>query len=65
MAIILMPAVLLLSLYHFGFAFASSRYNDEFRWVREYGGLIVFPVSVVTIAMCVIDFRRNRSSARS
>ncbi len=61
MAIILIPAVLLLSLYHFGFAFASHGYRGDLRWVRSYGGLIAFPVSVATIALCVVDFWRQRS----
>ena len=61
MAIILMPAVLLLSLFHFGYDFASDHYRSQLSWVRGYGGLIAFPVSVASIVMCVIDFRRNRS----
>ena len=60
MAIILMPAVLLLSLFHFGYAFASNRFYDQLQWARAYAGFIAFPVSVATIAACVIDFRRRR-----
>ena len=67
MAIIFLPAVLLLSLYHFGYDFASDgydkhRYGSQLSWVRGYGGLIAFLVSVLTIAICVIDFRRHRPS---
>lgn len=61
MAIILLPAVLLLSLYHFGY-FAGDRYHNMLGWVRSYGGFIAFLVSAASIAACVIDLRRHRSS---
>jgi hypothetical protein len=60
MAIIFLPAVLLLSLYQFGYQFGSDPYYiHEFGWVRSYGGLIAFAVSAASIAACVIDHRRH------
>jgi hypothetical protein len=58
MAIILLPAVLLLSLYHFGYYF-GDRYKDVLGWVRSYGGFIAFLVSSATIAACVVDLWRH------
>jgi hypothetical protein len=68
MAIILLPASLLLSLYQFGYAFGS---DDEIsvlgpaawpcrRWVGLCGGFIAFPVSAASIAACVVDLWMNR-----
>ena len=56
MAIIFLPAVLLLSLYHFGYTL--DRYKHD-SWVRSYGGLIAFVVSAASIAVCMIDYRRQ------
>ncbi len=53
MAIILLPAVVLLSLYQFGYEFASDQYHSQLGWVRDYGGLIAFPVGVLAIAACM------------
>jgi hypothetical protein len=60
MAIILLPVVLLLSLYHFGYTVVSDRYDHVLGWVRSYGGFIAFPVSVASIATCVVDLCRHR-----
>ena len=62
MAIIFLPAALLLSLFHFGYDFASDHYRHELGWVRSYGGgLIAFVVSSVSIAACVFDYHRGES----
>jgi hypothetical protein len=58
MGIILLPAVVLLSLYQFGYEFASSHYKNG-SWVRTYGGLIAFAVSVSSITACMIDYWRH------
>ena len=60
MAIILLPAILLLSLYHFGYEFGSDEYHDVLGWVRSYGGFIAFPVGVASITACVINLWRYR-----
>ena len=52
-ATILLPAVLLLSIYQFGYEFGSDKYRAEDGWVRAYGGAIAFPVSSPSIAACV------------
>ena len=59
-AIIFLPAVLLLSLYHFGYDFASDYYHHVLGWVRSYGGFIAFPVSAASIAVYVVDLWRRR-----
>lgn len=59
-AIILLPAVLMLSLYHFGYEFASDQYHHVLGWVRLYGGFIAFPVSAASIAACVFDLWKHR-----
>ena len=62
MAIIFLPAALLLSLFHFGYDFASDHYRHELGWVRSYGGgLIAFVVSSASIAACVFDYHRGES----
>jgi glycosyl transferase family 87 len=63
MAIIFLPAVLLLSLYHFGYDFASDKYDTVLGWVRSYGGFIAFPVGAASIGACVVDlWWRRRTS---
>jgi hypothetical protein len=62
MAIILLPAVLLLSLYHFGYAF-GDQYNNVLGWVRSYGGFMAFPVGAASITACVIDLWRHRCTS--
>ena len=60
MALVLLPAVLLLSLYQYGYDIASDYYGQVLGWVRSYGGFIAFPVSASSIAACVIVLgRRN------
>jgi hypothetical protein len=63
MATVLLPAVLLLSLYHFGYEFYSDTYTHEFHWVRSYGGFIAFAVSAVTITLCAINLRSRAASS--
>jgi hypothetical protein len=53
MAIVLIPAVLFLSLYQFGYQFGSDNYQKQLFWVRQYGGFIAFAVSVISIAAAV------------
>jgi len=53
MAIIFLPAVLLLSLFHAGFDSGFAQNPDG--WLRSYGGFIAFSVSVASIAACVFD----------
>jgi hypothetical protein len=55
MAIILLPAVLLLSLFHSGYDLGFVSDNS---WVRLYGGFIAFAVSTASIAACVVDHWR-------
>jgi hypothetical protein len=62
MALIFIPAILLLSLYQFGYQFGSDWYHNELGWVRNYGGFIAFPVSVVSLAVYL--FYRSRVVAR-
>ena len=65
MAIILLPAVLLLSLFSFGYEYASDHYRDELRWVRAYGGgLIAFVVSI-SIAAYVLTASAEHSEKAS
>jgi hypothetical protein len=54
MAIILMPAILLLSLYQFGYQFGSDAYNEELGWIRSYGGFIAFPVAIASIVIYLV-----------
>jgi hypothetical protein len=65
MAIILLPAVLALSLYHFGYAFGSDHYdrNSALSWVRSYGGFIAFAVSLASIVACMVDLCKHGSPA--
>ncbi len=51
MAVIFIPAILLLSLYQFGYQFGSDAYRKELGWVRSYGGFIAFPVSIASIML--------------
>ena len=60
MAIIFLPSVLLLSLYHFGYDFASDYYHHVLGWVRSYGGFIAFPVSTASVAVYVVDLWKRR-----
>jgi Glycosyltransferase family 87 len=55
MAIIFLPAVLLISLADFGYRFAS----DGFGWVRSYGGFIAFAVSAASITLCATTLWRS------
>jgi hypothetical protein len=59
MAIILLPAVLLVSLADFGYRFASDGYHDVLGWVRSYGGFIAFPVSAASITLCAFTLLRS------
>jgi hypothetical protein len=61
MAIILLPAVLLLSLHQIGYQFGSDSYNSELYWPQRYVGFIAFLVSTVSIAVCaVVQMHRPR-----
>jgi hypothetical protein len=62
MAIVLLPAVLLLSLYHFGFRFGSDGYNVVFGWVRSYGGFIAFAVAAASITLCATTLWRSSAT---
>jgi hypothetical protein len=66
MAVIFLPAILLLSLYQFGYQFGSDEYGERtgHHWVRSYGGLIAFAVSISSIAACMRDLRSRRRAAR-
>ncbi len=64
MAIILLPVVLLLSLYQFGYEFGTDQYHNQLGWVRDYGGLIAFPVGVLAIAVCMILTARGSPPRR-
>ena len=59
MAIVLLPAVLLLSLTDFGYRFASDGYYGVLGWVRSYAGFIAFPVSAASIAFCAFTLLRS------
>ncbi len=61
MAIIFMPAILLLSVYQFGYEIASHEYRDGFTWVRTYGALVGFALSFASITACMVDYRRLQS----
>jgi hypothetical protein len=52
----LIPAILLLSLYHFSFHFfgATSPHWEELGWVREYGGLMAFSVSIASVVLYMV-----------
>jgi len=63
MAIILLPAVLLVSLADFGYRFASDRYNDGLSWVRSYGGFVAFAVSAASITLCAFTLLRVAAKA--
>jgi hypothetical protein len=58
MAIILLPAVLLLSLFHSGYDIGFEPYSRT-GWLRLYGGFIAFAVSAASIAACVVDHWRS------
>ena len=67
MAVVFLPAILLLSLYQFGYQFGSERdlygsgYKGEWSiWIREYGGFIAFPVSVASLAAYFLYLSRIR-----
>ena len=60
MALIFLPAVLLLSLFMVGYAYGSNHYFGRFVWVRSYGGYLALPVAAASIAACVIDLYRRR-----
>jgi hypothetical protein len=60
MAIILLPAVLLLSLYHYGYDFGPDGRLRLLGWVRSYGGFMAFSVGAASIAACMIDRCRQR-----
>jgi Glycosyltransferase family 87 len=61
MAIILLPAVLLLSLHQIGYQFGSDSYKSELYWPQRYVGFIAFLVSTVSIAVCaVVQMHRPR-----
>jgi hypothetical protein len=53
MAVILIPAILLLSLYQFGYQFSSDGYPKE-GWVRGYGGLMAFSVSIASVVLYMV-----------
>jgi hypothetical protein len=53
MAIILLPAVLLLSLHQIGHQFVDS-FKSELYWPQRYVGFIAFLVSTVSIAGCAV-----------
>ncbi|WP_068019997.1 glycosyltransferase 87 family protein [Rhodoplanes sp. Z2-YC6860] len=67
-AMILMPAVLLLSLYQFGYQFGSDGYQKQLFWIRQFAGFIAFLVSATSIAVCSMylsTFRGNVSSRQN
>jgi hypothetical protein len=57
MAIILLPAVLLLSLHQIVYQFGSDSYNLE---LQRYVGFIAFLVNTVSIAVCAVDLWMHR-----
>ncbi len=60
-ATILIPEVLLLSLYHFGYDRASDGYHQVLGWVRSYGGFIAFPVSAASIVASLVSVRKSEA----
>jgi uncharacterized membrane protein len=55
MAVSLIPLVLFLSLYQYGYQFASDSYHNEMSWVRAYGGFAAFVINLASItAVCLI-----------
>jgi Glycosyltransferase family 87 len=56
-AIILLPVVLLLSLYQIDYQFSSDR---ELYWPERYLGFIAFLVSTASIAVCAVDLWMHR-----
>lgn len=59
MARILLPIALLLSLYQFGYQFASDGYHAQLGWVRAYGGLISFSFNVAAMVVYIIYSLRH------
>ena len=59
LAMMLLPIVLLLSLYQFFFEFGPYTCGDSCAWVRSYGGFIFFPASALTVALSAIYFSRR------
>lgn len=49
---VFVPALLLLSAFSFFGEFMSDHYRQRLSWVRDYGGYLAFPTSVLTIAVC-------------
>jgi hypothetical protein len=64
MAVILIPAILLLSLYQFGYQFGSDSYQKELGWVREYGGLMAFSVSIASVVLYMVYRLMNVAKTR-
>ncbi len=62
MAVALIPLVLFLSLYQYGYLFASDQYRSELAWVRAYGGFIAFAVNLasVTAVLWITHRQKNR-----
>jgi hypothetical protein len=55
MAVILLPAVLLLALYHFGYELGSDEYRNIIGWVRSYVGFIAFALSAASVTFCATN----------
>lgn len=63
MAFILLPLILFLSLFHFGYEFGSDEYRDQLGWVRSYVGYLAFPLGLVSIVACAVNIWTGRQSS--
>ncbi len=54
----MIPFVLCVSIYQFGFQFGSDQYREKLGWVGSYGGFFFFLVSILTLSL----FFRMRKS---
>jgi uncharacterized membrane protein len=56
MAMSFIPLLIFLSVYQFGYEFATDAYHQRLGWVRLYGGFIAFPIAASCIAANLICF---------
>lgn len=54
MAVVFLPMCLFLSLYQFGYHFASDGYRKELGWVRDYVGFVAFAISITSISVALV-----------
>ena len=64
MAVILIPIVIFLSLFHYGYQFGSDGYRKSLGWVRYYGGYASFIINILCFATATFHSRIRKHGSQ-